>query len=269
MLAKRTISAVVILFGCLALVIADGWIFTIGACVVLSIASWEYANMFIQGGNKPSFPVLIISNTLIIVSARWPGEDIFLAVFAFAVLFAVISQIFLYKNNQQTSAVDLAVVLSGMIFIGFMGSYFIRLRFLPDGIFWLILAVAPAGFSDIGAFLIGSSLGRRRLAPDLSPNKTIEGYLGGLFTSMIIGYAAGVLAGLLNPSFSGFIGLILGTAVGIVSPLGDLGKSLIKRQFNLKHTSNIIPGHGGVLDRVDTWFWAAVVGYYLIRFFLI
>jgi phosphatidate cytidylyltransferase len=107
------------------------------------------------------------------------------------------------------------------------------------------------------------------MAAALSPHKTIEGYLGGAFTAAITGYAAGALSGLFNPAFSGLTGLLVGSVVGILCPLGDLGKSLFKRQFNLKHTSNLIPGHGGALDRIDTWLWAGVIGYYLITFFLV
>jgi phosphatidate cytidylyltransferase len=125
----------------------------------------------------------------------------------------------------------------------------------------------PAGISDIGAYFFGSLFGRRKLASALSPNKTIEGYLGGLLTSMITGYTAGAISGMYSASFSGSQGLLIGFIIGIFCPLGDLGKSVFKRQFNLKHTSNLIPGHGGVLDRVDTWLWAGVIGYYLVTVF--
>jgi phosphatidate cytidylyltransferase len=149
------------------------------------------------------------------------------------------------------------------------GSYLVKLRFLPDGLYWLILVVAPAGISDVGAYFAGRLFGRHKLAPMLSPNKTVEGYLGGLLTSTITGYIAGALSGIHNPAFSGSQGLLVGLIIGIICPLGDLGKSVFKRQFNLKHTSNLIPGHGGVLDRVDTWLWAGVVGYYLVFFFFL
>jgi phosphatidate cytidylyltransferase len=269
MLAKRAASAVVILIAAFMLVFLGGWIFTLSVSLVLAVAVWEYGRMFVKGGYHPSLPFLVISIFLLAVSTSLQSEEIFLAVFTFSTLAAITYGVFQFPRHPETGAVDLAAMLSGLVFVGLMGSYILRLRFLPDGLFWLILAVAPAGISDIGAYFAGSLLGSRKLAPDLSPNKTIEGYLGGLLTSAVVGYAAGVVSGFYNPEFTGAMGLLLGIVTGIFCPLGDLGKSLFKRQFNLKNTSNLIPGHGGVLDRVDTWLWAGVIGYYLIKFLYI
>ena len=265
MLAKRAASAVVMLVGAFALVFIGGWIFTLAASLVLAVAAWEYGNMFVKGGYHPSLPFLVISNFLLAVSVSFQSEEVFLAVFAFTTLLAIAYQVFQYPRHPETGAVDLAAMLSGLVFVGFMGSYIVRLRFLPDGQFWLILAVAPAGISDIGAYFVGSLFGSRKLARDLSPNKTIEGYLGGMLTSAVVGYAAGAISGFYHPAFNGSMGLFMGIVTGIFCPLGDLGKSLFKRQFDLKNTSNLIPGHGGVLDRIDTWLWAGVIGYYLIK----
>lgn len=269
MLAKRTASAIVMLAACFALVLAGGWIFTIGVALIFAAAGWEYGQMFKKGGYYPSLPGLIFGNAFMVISSSFNGSEPFLVVFSLTIMLGIIHHILLFPKHRGTGGVDLAATLSGLVFIGFLGSYIIRLRFLPDGLFWLILAIVPAGLSDIGAYFIGSLLGRRKLAPDLSPNKTIGGYLGGVLTAVISGYAAGALSGFFNPVFNGFFGLAAGFVVGILCPLGDLGKSLFKRQFNLTQTSNLIPGHGGVLDRVDTLLWAGVTGYYLITFFLI
>lgn len=269
MLAKRAASAVVMLISAFALVFLGGWIFTLGVSLILAVAAWEYGRMFVKGGYYPSLPFMVISNFLLAISSNFQSVDYFLAVFTFSTLIAIAYQVFQYPRHPETSAVDLAAMLSGLVFIGFLGSYLLRLRILPNGLYWLILAVVPAGIADIGAFIAGSLFGSRKLAPELSPNKTIEGYLGGLITSAVIGYAAGAISGLYNPAFTGSMGLLLGIVTGIFCPLGDLGKSLFKRQFNLKNTSNLIPGHGGVLDRVDTWLWAGIIGYYLINLFFI
>jgi len=269
MLAKRAASAVVMLLGTLTLVFFGGWVFTIGACLILAIAAWEYGNMFVKGGYHPSLPILVLSSFSLAASVSFQSEELFLAAFAILSLMVITLQVIRYPKHPETSAVDLAAMLSGLVFIGFMGSYILRLRSLPNGQFWVILAVAPAAFSDIGAYLLGGLLGKHKLAPELSPNKTVEGYLGGLLTSAVVGYAAGAVLSQFNPAFSGSMGLLLGIAAGILSPMGDLGKSIFKRQFNLKNTSELIPGHGGVLDRVDTWLWAGVIGYYLIRFLYI
>ena len=267
MLAKRAVSAVVLLIVSFALVLIGGWVFTIGVALILAIASWEFCRMFIQGGYHPSVPLLIISNFLLAIAASFQEIELLLGLLAILSLLTITYHVLSFPKHVNTSAIDLAASLAGLTFIGLFGSYLVRLRFLPDGLYWLILVVVPAGISDIGAYFFGSLFGRRKLASALSPNKTIEGYLGGLLTSMITGYTAGAISGMYSASFSGSQGLLIGFIIGIFCPLGDLGKSVFKRQFNLKHTSNLIPGHGGVLDRVDTWLWAGVIGYYLVTVF--
>jgi len=264
MLAKRTASVVVIIALGLALVVAGGWVFTLGLAGILALAAWEYARMFRKGGYSPASALLIAATIGIIIASRFePVEWLLVAFNAFTFLI-IIWHILAFSRSPETGGVDLAASLSGLVFIAFLGSYLVRLRFLPDGVFWVIIAIAPAGISDIGAFLTGSLFGRHKLAPHLSPSKSVEGYLGGVLTAILTGYASAMIARAFNPAFIGTQGLLLGLVVGLLCPLGDLGKSLFKRQFNLKNTSELIPGHGGVLDRVDTWLAAGAVSYYLI-----
>jgi phosphatidate cytidylyltransferase len=159
--------------------------------------------------------------------------------------------------------------LAGVAFIAYIGLFLIKLRFLPDGLFWIIQCILPAGISDVGAFFIGSALGNHKIAPDISPKKSVEGYFGGVLTSALIGFLIGVLFGVFNVNFSGLRGLQIGLVVGIICPLGDFTKSIFKRQFGLKNTGSLIPGHGGVLDRIDTWLIAGVTSYFLILLFFI
>lgn len=261
MLAKRAISAMVLAAAGFALVFAGGWVFTAGVALILAITGWEYGRMFCEGGYFPSLPFLVAGNLIIAVVSRYEDFQTFTLVFSILVLLAIIYHIIQFPHHPRTGGVDLAITLSGLVFVGFLGSFIVRLRFLPDGFFWLVHAIAPAGISDVGAFLIGSALGRRKLAPELSPHKSVEGYIGGVITAAISGYAAGSISGIFNPGFNGNLGLCIGSIIGVLCPLGDLGKSLIKRQFNLRNTSNLIPGHGGMLDRADTWLWAGVIGY--------
>lgn len=269
MLIKRAASAAAIIIFGLALALAGGWVFSLGLALILATAAWEYANMFKKGGYAPASAILVTA-TFVCTAINWFNDiELFLAVFSAFSLLIIAYHIFSFSKKQSTGGIDLAASLSGLVFITFLGSYLVRLRFLPDGLFWVIIAVAPAGISDIGAYFFGSAFGRHKLAPNLSPGKSLEGYLGGVFTAVVTGYASALIAGLFNPGFSGQEGLLVGSIVGLVCPMGDLGKSLMKRQFNLKNTSNLIPGHGGVLDRVDTWLWAGPISFYLISYFLL
>lgn len=269
MLAKRALSAAVIILMGIGLVLAGGWVFTMGVSLILALAALEYADMFNKGGCAlPKF-LLAFLVMVLVISRHFSGGEIFSGVFSAAVFIIAFYHTLFFSKTEKTAGLDFAAMLSGLVFTGFLGSYLIRLRFLPDGLFWVIIAIAPAGISDIGAFFTGSALGRIRLAPQLSPNKSLEGYIGGVLTAVITGYVSALIAGVYNPAFTGMEGLLVGLAVGLSCPLGDLAKSIFKRQFNLKHTGKLIPGHGGVLDRIDTWLWAAPISYYLIILFLL
>jgi len=269
MLAKRALSAVVIIVLGIGLVVAGGWVFTVGVSLILFLAALEYADMFNKGGYPlPKF-LLAFLVAAVVISRHYPNGEIFSAVFSAAAFIIAFYHTVRFLNTEGMAGLAFAGMLSGMVFIGYLGSYLIRLRFLPDGLFWVIIAIAPAGISDIGAFFAGSALGSIRLAPRLSPGKSLEGYIGGVLTAVVTGYASALIAGAFNPAFTGLEGLLVGLAVGLFCPLGDLAKSIFKRQFDLKHTGTLIPGHGGVLDRIDTWLWAGPLSFYLITLFLL
>ncbi len=112
------------------------------------------------------------------------------------------------------------------------------------------------------------------MTPRLSPKKSWEGYFAGVFTAVIVGaffaYAFSSegprpLSGLIDPLGGGLLGLF----IGALTPLGDLGESMLKRQSGTKDSSNVFPGHGGFLDRIDAWIWGAAIGYFIIQFFIL
>ena len=269
MLAKRAASAAVIIFFGFLLVLAGGWTYTIGVALILAIAAWEYVSMFRKGGYFPAFYLVIAGTFITALTGIFDNPEFILMAVGLFILAVIAWHIATFASHPQTAGIDLAVSLSAILFIAFLGVYIVRLRFLPDGFYWLLMAIASAGISDIGAFLVGSAIGRHKLAPALSPGKTVEGYLGGVLTAAATGYAVGAVAHLSAAHISGLTGLLVGLVVGIFCPLGDLGKSLLKRQFNLKSTSGLIPGHGGVIDRIDTWLWAGVISFYLVRAFFL
>lgn len=269
MLAKRVISAVIIFIICLILLFSGGWVFTTGIAVILAIAAWEFAGIFEKGGYAPAKILLTVGTFCIALTGKVHPPRITESAFSLILFALIVYHVITYPKHPDTAAIDLAIGLAGLLFIAYLGIFIIRLRFLPDGMFWVIQCIAPAGISDIGAFFIGSALGRHKIARELSPNKTIEGFLGGVLTSAIFGYGFGALLSAFSANFSGSRGLLIGLIVGFICPLGDFAKSIFKRQFGLKNTGTLIPGHGGVLDRIDTWLVAGLSGYYLaVTFFL-
>jgi phosphatidate cytidylyltransferase len=136
----------------------------------------------------------------------------------------------------------------------------------------VVLPIIWAG--DTGAYSIGAAYGKRKMTPRLSPKKSWEGYAAGIFTAVLEGaffsYAFTALGpqplgGLITP----LQGALMGLALGILTPLGDLGESMFKRQSGLKDSSHILPGHGGFLDRLDSWIWGAPLGYFIIQYFIL
>jgi phosphatidate cytidylyltransferase len=269
MLGKRIVSGLIIIVLALALILLGGWVFAIGVAAILAMAAWEFASLFEKGGYAPAKVILTTGTFLTAVSAKSANNLYTPVIFGSLILAIALYHVLTYSKHQNSAAFDLAASLAGAAFIAFTGNYLVQLRFLPEGLFWLLQCILPAGISDVGAFFIGSLFGRHKIAPDLSPNKSWEGYYGGVFTSMLLGYGTGLLLGSYSTTFSGPRGLAIGLIVGIISPLGDFTKSIFKRQFGLKNTGNLIPGHGGVLDRIDTWLIAGVVSYFMIRFFFI
>jgi phosphatidate cytidylyltransferase len=119
----------------------------------------------------------------------------------------------------------------------------------------------------MGAYVIGHMWGRHKLSPRLSPRKTWEGYLGGIVSGVVLTtlFAAMWQAwGSAELGITPLRGALVGLVMSVFPTLGDLGESMIKRQVGVKDSSNLLPGHGGFFDRIDSWLWAVVLGYYLI-----
>ena len=156
-------------------------------------------------------------------------------------------------------------LLGGPLYIGFLLAHSLVLREAGDtealGRNWLLLALAVAFANDTGAFVIGRSLGQHRMAPGISPNKTWEGSVGGLAFAIAASLALGQF---LELEISRWQQGVIGATVGVLGQLGDLAESKLKRIANLKDAGSIIPGHGGILDRLDSVVVSIPAVYYLI-----
>ena len=151
----------------------------------------------------------------------------------------------------------------GLFYIGVLGAHLVLLRFVPDGGSWLIIASAITACSDTGAYFVGKAMGKRKLCPNISPNKTIEGAVGGILCGLIGALAVAVL---LLPSFNWFFLIAAAVFLGAVGIAGDLTESIIKRGTATKDSGSCLAGHGGILDRVDSLLFVCPVLYYLLVF---
>lgn len=175
----------------------------------------------------------------------------------------------LRRGASKQTLVNTSATLLGTLYIGWLGSHVVALRELPQilglpyaqGMSFALLPFFLAWTCDTAAYLVGRAWGRHRLAPNVSPGKSVEGAVGGLLAAILASAVARVW-------FAPYLGLwqalILGLAVGVFAQLGDLVESLLKRDAETKESSTLIPGHGGVLDRFDSILFAAPLVYYFL-----
>jgi len=262
-LVKRVLSIVVILPIVILAVWLGTWTTTLLVAFFTGMAAWEYADLFKSGKYQPN-TVLIVAGSILLVFARqiaaFPGSSLVLVTF---IMVLMIYHTFAYQRGVETAAVDFAISLAGVAYLGWMMGYFISLRGLENGFYWIALAFLASMFSDMGAFLIGRKIGRTKMMTRVSPNKSWEGYIGGVVVAILL---TGLIAWGVHqfiPAVTLQAGLVMGLVVSVLAPLGDFGESMLKRPFGIKDSSDRIPGHGGFLDRIDAFLWAAVIGYYL------
>lgn len=260
MLRTRVLSAAIMLPIVAAVVYLGGlWLFALMAAV-LALAAWEFRAMMRKGGFRPEALslYLALAAVLILMQGQW---DAYLPL-ALTALFILTLSWQLLLPGRTTPTADWALALAMGLYLGWMGGHFLRIRALDNGLAWIAIALVTTWVSDSGAYFVGTWFGRHKLAPRLSPKKTWEGIFGGWLTAEIAGVLLGRLAGLTLPQ-----GLLIGLAVAVLAPFGDLSISMMKRQVGVKDSGNLIPGHGGMLDRLDSLLFVVPAVYYLATWF--
>lgn len=267
MLRERLLVTLLLLPILIWIIARGGWLFGGAVALVLGLAAAEYGLLFRNAGLRPSLQLLVLGVALLILArVDLPLEWQALTLTGLT-LIALTWHLLDYERGALHSATDFAVSVSGIVYLGWIGGYLVLLRSLPEGQWWILIALPAVWIADSAAYLVGSWKGKRPLTPRLSPKKTWEGYLAGV----VFGGAAGAgLAGLWrigagpDSGLTVIRGLIVGGLIAILSPLGDLGISMIKRQMKVKDTGTLFAAHGGALDRLDSWLWAGVLGYYAV-----
>lgn len=263
-LTQRLLVIIILLPVGIGLVILGGIYFNFFLTLILAVSAWEYVQLARKGGYNPS-QWLVVGGTVVMALSRsfiqFQYADLIISVI---ILIAITVHLLDYEKGRDNAGTDFAITLGGIFYIGWLGSYMISVRALPNGLWWFMLALPAAWLADSGAYLIGSRFGKRKFSPRISPRKTWEGYVGGIVFGTLCTIGITLIWSLRMPSLTWVHGLTMGLVMSVITPLGDLGESIFKRQVGAKDSSNIIPGHGGVFDRIDSWLWAGVIGYYLI-----
>jgi phosphatidate cytidylyltransferase len=269
MLIKRTLAALALAVIGIPAIIVGGFYYYVLITTLLSIASWEFGKIFRTAGYNASSPILI-GGVVLLVFLRAFFPVLAPTGLTLLLLIAMTWHLFDYEKGRNLAATDFAISVCGIVYLGWIGAYLIDIRNLKDGLWWLMLVLPAAWLADSAAYFVGRSLGKHQLSPRLSPKKTWEGYWGGIVFGTIGTAGLAVLWHRLGgPAVTWWQGAFLGAALSILTTLGDLGESMLKRQAGVKDSSQIIPGHGGVLDRMDSWLWAGALGYLLIIWFFL
>jgi phosphatidate cytidylyltransferase len=231
-----------------------GWVFTAGLFVLGAICLHELFAMF--AFTRPSRLAGFIGLAGLLVAAHAGGRTTVLLAFTMCV-----PLVFLLCVAQpgHSGAPGVSVTLLGLTWIGLASAHAVMLRDLPHGDKIVIVVLIGTFVGDTAAYLGGRTFGERRLAPAISPNKTVEGLVIGL----VFAVAAVWFAGLYADWLSGVDALLLGAGVAVAAPLGDLFESYLKRDAGTKDTGRLFGPHGGALDRLDAALFAVVVGFYV------
>jgi phosphatidate cytidylyltransferase len=270
---RRTLTALALTVIGLPAIIFGGPFYFILMTIFLAGAAWEYVRLYRAVRYEPS-EIVTIGGVLVIATARFFFAEAAIPLFVALILLAMTLHLFAFERGRDQAALDFGVTVAGIVYLGWLGSYLLDLRNLPLGGWWFMVVLPIVWAGDTGAYSIGAVYGRHKMAPRLSPKKSWEGYFAGVFTSVLIGAFFTYAFSSMGPRpLGGFItpmqGAWLGLVIGALAPLGDLGESMFKRQGGLKDSSNIFPGHGGFLDRIDSWIWGAAIGYFMIQYFIL
>ena len=236
-------------------------------CVATAYAAFEVRGMLRSGGYSPIGWLLVGLSVLLPLDAwitvvAWPPAPDAAVVITVLVIVGLVS--LLIRPPSERALVDWALSLGLALYLGGLMQFFLPLRAAPTSLpgAWVIALMVLSWVCDSCAYFVGGAIGRTRLAPRISPKKSVEGAVAGLAGAALVGPLVGQVVGLPPLLMAGY-----GLAIGMATIVGDLIESLIKRQTGVKDSGVLIPGHGGLLDRMDSLLLCAPVAMLLVRAF--
>ncbi|HOT93441.1 MAG TPA: phosphatidate cytidylyltransferase [Anaerolineae bacterium] len=260
----RFISAIILLPTVIAIIVIGSWPYILLISVATLLAGVEYIQMLKRKDYTLAWPCVFGFNLLWLADALW-GNGQWLAP-GMAGLTLLTAGWLLYRRQRHPEVTaptaEWALTLAGGTYLGIGGAYLLRMRALPDGLWWTLTALPIVWVSESAAYFVGRRWGRHKMSPTISPGKSWEGYAG----EVISGILMGGLCGWLWPavaqqalSVTPGRGFLLGLVIAALTTAGDFFVSVIKREVGVKDTGTLIPGHGGMFDRIDSLLWTGFV----------
>lgn len=232
---------------------------------VALVSLYALHEMYSAVGVKSNIPLyitgMIFSVALIVIETFVP-EYTMMLVFLYVVLLFFV----MLANHKTVKVSDIAVCLFMTVYIVYSMTHISAVRALSHGRFSIFLIFIGAFATDTFAYFVGVTCGKKKLCPEISPKKTVEGAVGGLVGGVLCFVVTGIVFKFAFSIEVNFVYMsILGLICGIVSEVGDLAASVVKRQYGIKDYGNLLPGHGGIMDRIDSVIFVAPIVYYFLK----
>ncbi len=262
MLLKRIITAAIFIPIFIFLILKGGFFFLGLVCAVICCGLIEFNHGIYKDSSYIPLRDIFLGLT-IPISVYFMGEDIL--PFTITIVIFVVFFWQLFKMRAKEAQINITFSLSGILYISYLFSYVVILRNMaPIGTQLVITVFFATWMGDTGAFMVGKILGKHRLFPNYSPHKSVEGFCGAVFFSLIA---------MLISKFWNFFSLkhliILGILMGVGGEAGDFFESMLKRSLGIKDFGKLLPGHGGILDRFDSLFFTVPIFFYYVKYFVV
>ncbi|MGC9324284.1 MAG: phosphatidate cytidylyltransferase [Desulfomonilia bacterium] len=265
---KRILGALIlIVILAVPAVFGPAWVFTVLAAVVVPVCMYELYRVSIAKDARILGWIGLVSSVPFIYELYRSHVSVSYYILCTTAVIIMLVSLFLYEKGR-VRAQDIMFAIMGLIYPLAMIGFWVLIRAGIDGRFWMIFGLVCIFGADAGAYYVGKNLGRRHFVPRLSPKKTVEGLLGGVAAGIVLGYLCLLIYTrfiALDGTYPLWFILVLAGCIGILDLAGDLTASLFKREFKVKDLGNLIPGHGGMLDRMDGIILVAPLLYLVIK----
>jgi len=253
---RRVLTAIIFMAVTIAAAIYGSWLFGLYMIILIVVGIDELTRLLNHKEIYPAQTLIYLFAFLFIVAGYINKPGYFGIITSFGIIIIFINFLFV---KRKTTINDITATIFAVFYTGLLPVHFLLLRNLTAA-GYLLLTFMTIWTSDIGAYFIGKKYGKHKLCENISPKKTIEGAIGGTLSGIIMAVLMSLVTDL-NIIHS----LILGIIIVIFAQLGDLCESLIKRDAGVKDSGDIVPGHGGILDRADSYIFSGPAAYYYIK----